>query len=306
MVTSVPTHDSPPITVSLRGAGLQLAADCWDPDRANGVILLLHGGGQSRHSWTRTAQRLALRGWKVIVPDLRGHGDSDWASTPAGYAFDRFGDDVREIVTAMPDKPIVVGASLGGMAALMAQGSASSQLFAGLVLVDVVPRLNLDGGLRIAKFMTAFPDGFDSLDAVQDALAKFQPRRREAASALTERVVARDRAGRYRWRWDPNFLAAWHELLAADDTSALEREADKLARRLVTAARSVEAPLLLVRGGRSDVVRTEDADAFLSAVPGAQFVEVTQAGHTVAADNNDRFTNCVSEFAAGLAGHVNR
>nr|EJI93896.1 alpha/beta hydrolase fold domain protein [Rhodococcus sp. JVH1] len=71
-----------------RGAGVTVAVDRWDPpsqgaggsgvDR-KGLVLLLHGGGQTRHSWRNTGQSLAADGWSAVAVDARGHGDSQWA-----------------------------------------------------------------------------------------------------------------------------------------------------------------------------------------------------------------------------------
>ena len=62
------------------GAG-RLAGDHWTPDGpARGVVLLLHGGGQTRHSWREAGPTLARDGWTAIAIDFRGHGDSDRAA----------------------------------------------------------------------------------------------------------------------------------------------------------------------------------------------------------------------------------
>lgn len=89
---------------------------------------------------------------------MRGHGDSDWP--PDGsYEITDFASDVVNVVESLPTAPFVVGASLGGIAALAAQGLVDHQLYAGVVLVDVAPRLEPAGIERIVGFMTAHPDG---------------------------------------------------------------------------------------------------------------------------------------------------
>ena len=140
------------------------------------AVLLLHGGGQTRHAWTETAITLAARGWRVIALDLRGHGESDWA--PDGnYEITDFASDVVTVVDSLSAAPFVVGASLGGIAALAAQGLVDRQLCAGVVLVDVAPRLEPAGIGRIVGFMTAYPDGFASLDEAASVIASYLPHR---------------------------------------------------------------------------------------------------------------------------------
>ncbi|WP_206071387.1 alpha/beta fold hydrolase [Antrihabitans stalactiti] len=103
-------------------AGNRLAADRWTPSAdPRGTVVLLHGGGQTRHSWVRTASHLADHGWLVFNVDARGHGASEWP--PDGsYALVDFVADLRAIVGALDRPPVLVGASLGGRAALVAEG----------------------------------------------------------------------------------------------------------------------------------------------------------------------------------------
>jgi pimeloyl-ACP methyl ester carboxylesterase len=55
-----------------------------------------------------------------------------------------------------------------------------------------------------------------------------------------------------------------------------------------------------VRGQSSEVVREENVRAFLEAVPHAEYVDVTGAGHMVAGDRNDAFNDAVSDFLRRL------
>jgi len=120
--------------------GVRLVGDQRGAEDAP-AVLLLHGGGQTRHAWTETATALAAHGWRAIALDMRGHGESDWA--PDGsYEITDFANDVVTVVESLSAAPFVVGASLGGIAALAAQGLVDRQLYAGVLLVDVAPRLN--------------------------------------------------------------------------------------------------------------------------------------------------------------------
>jgi alpha-beta hydrolase superfamily lysophospholipase len=57
-------------------SGIELVADVWDRPSGGVPVLLLHGMGQTRHSWRRTAERLESSGVQAVAVDLRGHGDS--------------------------------------------------------------------------------------------------------------------------------------------------------------------------------------------------------------------------------------
>jgi pimeloyl-ACP methyl ester carboxylesterase len=57
--------------------GVRIAGDSWgDPDGT--LVMLLHGGGQTRHAWKNTGKILGAAGYHAVAFDARGHGDSDW------------------------------------------------------------------------------------------------------------------------------------------------------------------------------------------------------------------------------------
>lgn len=251
------------------------------------AVLLLHGGGQTRHSWSAVAARLAAEGCRTLTMDLRGHGDSDWA--PDGdYSVDAFARDVVATVAHITGRPIVVGASLGGMAALVAEGDAESGLSSGLVLVDIAPQMETAGVERIVGFMTAHPDGFASLDEAADAIAAYRPDRpRPRDLGGLEKNLRRGHDGRWRWHWDRRFLSP--------DTGASSSRRPAL---LDDSARRVQVPTLLVRGRQSDLLSEAGAQHFLGMVPHARYVDVADAGHMVVGDRNDAFSGAVLDFVA--------
>lgn len=245
-------------------------------------VLLLHGGGQTRHAWGGAAGALARAGFRVIALDHRGHGDSAWADD-GDYDLATFADDVRAIVAQLGRAPVVVGASLGGLAALLAEGE-GGPLLAGLVLVDVAPRLEEAGVTRIVSFMQLGIDGFASLDEAADAIARYLPHRARRGTAGLGRVLREGADGRWRWHWDPRFVRR--------DVRDVGWSRD----RLLAAARALTLPTLLVRGRMSDVVSEDSVREFRAAVPHAAFVDVAGAAHMIAGDDNDAFTAAVARW----------
>ena len=284
-----------PRSVEFRGHdGIRLAADEWGAADAAPVVLL-HGGGQTRHAWRNTSQAVAAAGWRVLAIDLRGHGDSDWPEIPA-YGLDHFADDVLAVLAQIHARPVLVGASLGGTMGLAAQGRTDEQLYSGLVLVDVAPRLEWAGVERITQFMLAHLEGFASLDDAAEAVAAYAPHRpRPSSTDGLRRNLTLGSDRRWRWRWDPRFLTSQPEL--ADGATELRRRRVAQVQRMLTdAARRVEGPVLLIRGATSDVVSLEGVEEFLAAVPHAHFVDVAGASHMVAGDRNDAFTDALVSF----------
>jgi pimeloyl-ACP methyl ester carboxylesterase len=112
-------HSPQRVTYTVDG-NLRLVGDAWGvPDTP--PVLLLHGGGQTRHAWGGTAQTLAAQGWYAVALDLRGHGESDW-SPDGNYMIDVFVRDIRQVIRHFRQTPVLVGASLGGMTSLLVEG----------------------------------------------------------------------------------------------------------------------------------------------------------------------------------------
>lgn len=272
--------------------GVRLVGDAFGPTSGPAVVLL-GGAGQTRQSWGATAARLGDVGYHAVAVDQRGHGDSSWVGD-GDYEMARFVEDLVDLAHGFDSPPAVVGASLGGLAALIGTGWRQLRI-AALVLVDIAPRIEIGGARRVLEFMAAHPDGFDSLDSAVEVIAGYLPERdRRPTKAGLDRVLRPD-GDRWRWHWDPNVLGGIGLILEGDDETAAAR-ATEVNSLLLDAASRIDIPALLVRGRLSDVVTHEGAQEFLAAVPGAEFVDVSGAGHMVAGDRNDPFTDAVIEF----------
>ena len=274
------------------GGGLTLAATTWG-DQSHPPVLLLHGAGQSRHAWRHTAHALAGIGHYAIAVDHRGHGDSDWPEL-ADYEFSHYADDIDRLLQQLTAPPVVIGASLGGIAALVAQGRSSVQRYEALVLVDVTPAMQFSGVRRILGFMAAHPEGFESLEQASALIAEYTGRPRPGTPEGLRSVLRADATtGRWRWHWDTRFL---DDKLHVLDHPHAEWRAERVRRELEAAAANLRVPTLVVRGERSDLVTPEAARALVDIIPGAHYVDVADAGHMVAGDDNDRFTAAVLHF----------
>ncbi|MEL1263581.1 alpha/beta hydrolase [Pseudoxanthomonas putridarboris] len=256
--------------------------------QGNPALVYAHGFGQTRGAWTRTGQVLAGHGYSGLAYDARGHGESDRNPADLPYAGDQFADDLIVVAGEQPEPPVLVGASMGGLFGLIAE-SRWPGLFRAMVLVDITPRWEPAGLERILGFMTAFPDGFESLEHAADVIAAYQPQRRTRKSPDDLRELLREGVdGRWRWHWDPRLV----DELARD--SAQHQDA------IAEAARGVQCPVLLISGGRSDLVSEKTVEDFKTLVPHARHAHLPQATHMVAGDDNDAFTAAVLEYLAGL------
>jgi pimeloyl-ACP methyl ester carboxylesterase len=261
-------------------------------------VILLHGGGQTRHSWRRTAEALAEAGFTALPFDQRGHGGSGRAPDRS-YTFFDFAADAHGLgewaARNFGAKPALVGASLGGMCGLIATALPPENPFAGLVLVDVTPRLDPRGVAAVQGFMRAkASEGFATVEEAAAAIASYLPHRPKPTSLEGLRKNLRKGGdGRLYWHWDPDFL---------DGPYPIETDRPGVERAAVAASRALGIPSLLVRGENSELVRQDQADEYLAAARGSEFVDVKDARHMVAGDSNNVFTAAVLEFLSRRVG----
>lgn len=255
-------------------------------------VLLLHGGGQTRHAWDKTALALAKAGWLAVAIDQRGHGDSDWVSD-GGYAGSDYADDAvavaHELLAETGQAPVVVGASLGGIASLLSFAPPRVATFSGLVLVDVVPRMDPRGVDHVQGFMRAHAqEGFASIEEAADVVAAYLPHRPRPRSLEGLRKNLRlSPDGRWRWHWDPRFL---------EGPRTINTDSDGLLAAMEAGGRALAVPALLVRGGGSELVSEEAARVFLALAQGCEYADIAGARHMVAGDRNDVFAATILDF----------
>lgn len=266
--------------------GLQLsAARCGSGGPG---VLLAHGFGQTRQAWVQTQRRLSEAGHGSLAWDVRGHGQSERNPAASRYSGEQLVGDVATAAAALGPAPVLVGASMGGLTGLMAQ--ARHRLFSAMVLVDITPRWEASGVERILGFMNAHPDGFDSYEHAAEQIATYLPHRREkkTPAQLAHLLNARP-DGRLVWHWDPRLLSEFIPSI------------NGLQDLIEDACRQLDIPVLLVSGGRSDLVTSRTVEHFLELAPHARHVQLPQATHMVAGDDNDAFTDTLIQFLHDLA-----
>jgi len=268
----------------------QLMADVGG-DTNEAAVVLLHGGGQTRHSWGPAQRELIAAGYHAVSLDARGHGESAWM--PDGnYALDSLVDDVRAVVAQIGKRPVLIGASMGGVCAMIACGRDPS-LASALVLVDVAPTLELAGIELIHRFMKANPDGFASLEEAADAIAAYNPLRPRPRSTQGLQKNLRLRAdGRWHWHWDPKMFESNYQTKLA-----------LMQAQMIDAASRITIPVLLLRGKESDVLGPQGVAELQALLPQLTFVDIAGAGHMIAGDRNDMFNAAILTF---LEAHVPR
>ena len=266
-------------------SGLQIVTSTWGSNN-DPLVILLHGGGQTRHAWGSTGEKLSQSGFYVVALDLRGHGDSDWDSN-GDYSIDAYKDDLASIIQQLDKPASLVGASLGGMASLSLAGNSKTRaLCSALVMVDIGLYPNAEGSDQVIKFMSSGKEGFKSLEEAALAISSYLPHRKKPRDIKgLEKNLRLKKDGRYYWHWDPRFI----EGRSKNNTSNYKENQVEL-------AKGVSVPTLLIKGALSNVLTQQEVDNFFELIPHAQFVEIKEAAHMIAGDRNDIFAESAIKF----------
>jgi flavin reductase (DIM6/NTAB) family NADH-FMN oxidoreductase RutF/pimeloyl-ACP methyl ester carboxylesterase len=260
--------------------GVRLAGDAFgspgDPS-----ILMLPAGGQTKETLHAAAAALAEAGRYAICVDLRGHGESQYASD-GRYDLDAYVEDVRAVLAQLPARPVVIGVSVGGLAALAALGESDTPLATGLLLVGVTLWVDAAVQAEIVGRFRSLEAGFDSLEDVRLAIAQLHPQEPEPTLGQLSHSLVHAADERYYWRWDPRATG--------------QLDLARASARLEAAARQLTVPTLLIRGASHETADQEAPARIANLIPGAESVEIPGAGHLVVTECTDDFNAAIIEF----------
>ncbi len=196
--------------------GLRLRLHRWSPpegERKGPLVLMLHGFLDAGSTFEGVAERLADAGLEVVVPDLRGFGESDRIGAGGYYHFPDYVADVEALIATLgEDRVALVGHSMGGGVATLFAGTRPDRLERLAVLegwgpMHVDPPLAVDQLRRHLDDLARIERAGRPLASMDDAIARLvatHPRvPREVLATRAERLVRRGEDGRLTWAWDP-------------------------------------------------------------------------------------------------------
>jgi pimeloyl-ACP methyl ester carboxylesterase len=249
-----------------------------DPDAP--PVLLLHGGNQSCHSWDLVSLHLSDR-YHVYALDQRGHGDTEW-SRDLDYSMEAMAADVLAFLADQElEDPIIIGHSMGGRVTLDTLLDAPDAARAA-VLVDVGPELS-PVGVKVVGDFVAHNIEFDDLDVFLDNVERYDPfRTREHIARTVKYNLLRRVDGKYVSKVDHRRIPGRLRNLELADVA------------------DVSCPILLVRGGESQVLLADAAERFVQKLPHGLLVTVPHVGHNVHGGNTPGFLEAVNTFLASL------
>ena len=256
--------------------GLKICLCTWGPEEGP-LVLCLHGILEQGAAWSEVAIRLAQKGYRVIAPDLRGHGRSDRVGKGGSYNLIDFLGDIDAIVEILAGKAfILVGHSLGSvLGAIFA--TIRPQSIKNIVLVEtILPTAdeNDDPTTALANQLNSmasppkhpvFPDVKTAAERLRRATPAISP---SLAMLLAERITEPCQGG-VRWRWEPLLRTRTGISLNGIGRS-----------RYLKLLKKIKVPITLVYGDKSGFNRIEDLNKQQEAMPDATKV-VVSGGHNL-------------------------
>ncbi|SFP35947.1 alpha/beta fold hydrolase [Qipengyuania nanhaisediminis] len=241
-------------------------------------VLCLHGLTRNSKDFEGVAAHIAEQGWRVIVPDMRGRGKSDYAEDSATYAVPNYIGDVLALLEQEGiEKFVSIGTSMGGlMTMLIAQ--AMPHRIAAALLNDIGPVVDPAGIDKIRTYLgqgRSFPTWMHAARALEEVHGESHPSfDTEDWIAMAKRGMTVCSNGRIAFDYDMKIADPFND---ADENAVppdLWPGFEALASN----------PLLLVRGGLSALLSADAFAEMQKRAPNADVVVVEDAGHAPTLD----------------------
>jgi pimeloyl-ACP methyl ester carboxylesterase len=262
------TTRTQPTSKTLTANGLSLHYLEWG-EADSPPIVCVHGYTGSADAFNALARHLQDR-YRVLAPDVRGHGESAWSPTGDYRYADQAGDLAAFARQLGLEKFILIGTSMGGIVA-MAYAAEHAQRLLGLVINDIGPDAEA-GTQRITQMVGSRPDEFATLEEATAYRRSVSPitaaRSPEDQHELALGVLRERPDGRWGWKMDPAYIR-----------QRVERGAPARP-PLWPALEALPCPTLVVWGKESDVLSEAQARRMVDVLPRGELVAVPGLGHS--------------------------
>lgn len=262
------------------------------------TVLLVHGSQDHCHSWDWIAERLSET-FHVVVPDLRGHGDSEWVRGAPYNSLD-YVYDIAQLVDQAELEPVhIVAHSMGGNIASIYAGTYPEKVasFTSIEGVGGIPMWYRGQGEPHEKVRTwidqvrglagRVPRRYDSLADAFQRMQKSNPHLEEfRARHLTIHGSDRNEDGTYSWKFDNYTHSRPAYGIPYED--------------IIRIWQQIDCPILLVNGKQGFRFRTGQ-EGTLEHFRGARLVDIDEAGHWVHHDQFDEFMGHLQPFLNEVA-----
>lgn len=246
-------------------------------------VLCLHGLTRNSRDFSSVAPRMAALGRRVICPDVRGRGRSDWDQKPENYQPSVYVQDTLHVLDQLGvDRCVWIGTSMGGLMTMIAAAQAPARI-AAVVLNDIGPQLDQRGLDRIAGYVGRTEPVAD-LDSAAAAIrvinqSAFPTETNDSFwRTFAERTFRKRPDGRFELDYDPAIATPFRAAPApAPDLWPLF---DGLA----------TIPTLAVRGALSDLIASETITEMKRRKPDLEAITIEDVGHAPTLEEEETWT----------------
>jgi 3-oxoadipate enol-lactonase len=248
----------------------------YEIDGQGEPVLFLHGLGSSARDWVHQASVFAAQ-YRVVIPELRGHGRSD--KPPGPYSMALFANDIAALIRALRIAPVhVVGLSLGGFVACQLVVD-HRDLVRSLVLVNSapgLPRHSLQERSRLAwnlllRRLIVRLFGMRALGRVLGRRLFPRPDQTELKRTFIE-------------RWGENQPDAYLASLAAVSDWGVEDHLD-----------AMRCPVCVI-AGEQDFIPLAFKETYTRKLAHAELIVIPNSGHLTPMDNPEPFNRALLAF----------
>ncbi len=231
-------------------------------------VLCLSGLARNSKDFAPFAARVAATGRRVLCLDYRGRGRSAYDPDPMNYQPATYLNDIRHLLSALGlHKVFVMGSSLGGILG-MGMGAAMPTAIAGLMLNDVGPDIETSGFARIQGYLKQDRPQRNWDEAIADLKSIFTNNSftDEEWRDVAEGTFVLGKDGLLHYDWDVDLYKPIAKSPEVPDLWPY-----------FNSVRHV--PVLVLRGEKSDILRSETVEKMVAAHPDISAVTVPGAGH---------------------------
>jgi len=270
-------HDGDTFFVQCSSGDTQhrMAYHAWGDPNNSRVLLCVHGLTR-RGSDFKTLAQAMCKDYYVVCPDVVGRGDSDRLSNPMLYAIPQYVADITELVKKLGVSQVDwFGTSMGGLIGMVYAAMPKSPIRR-MLINDVGPKIEPEAIKRLGSYVGqpfAFANRADALTRLNQICASFGDHSSEEWEIYNGPMLIQ-RDGVWIMHYDPNIsvpFAAVNPIMAKAGEMAMWH-----------AFKQIHIPMLIVRGGDSDLLSAATVAEMCKVNPHARSIEIPNVGHAPA------------------------